>query len=312
MEEYSRTRGGHLLEVEVASRQLDSAAEKRTPPAALGRAGLHNSGTGDRLQICPGIMPIVTLRVAGQPGANTCQHKQVAQCVVVQITSFSMRKNQCQVDQGRIRKVSHIRNATARQDPPRITPSLPAYAFHRRAACSHDAKCSSSHSSLLHTTRIIVPYTNRKAKPPLYHQTRALLPPGRGYRSDESHTPPTCALLCTGLPSPSRQHASGISHLGQRLVRAAAVVLGTVGEEPVNDHSDNGEKEDNQAPEQLVNGRAVGLQNLDCCTRVSQLFLFVLSLLSLFHRMFTKCGRRGGGKGAGRRGGGAHTEDDDI
>lgn len=52
--------------------------------------------------------------------------------------------------------------------------------------------------------------------------------------------------------------------LGQWLVRAAAVVVGTVGEEEVDDEADDGEDEDAQAPEQLVDGRAVGLQDLDC------------------------------------------------
>lgn len=53
--------------------------------------------------------------------------------------------------------------------------------------------------------------------------------------------------------------------LGQRLVgAAAAVVLGTVGEEEVDDEADDWEDEDAEAPEQLVDGRAVGLQDLDC------------------------------------------------
>lgn len=51
--------------------------------------------------------------------------------------------------------------------------------------------------------------------------------------------------------------------LGQWLIRAAAVVVGTVGEEEVDDEADDGEDEDTQAPEQLVDGRAVGLQDLD-------------------------------------------------
>lgn len=47
--------------------------------------------------------------------------------------------------------------------------------------------------------------------------------------------------------------------LGQGLVGAAAVVVGTVGEEEVDDEADDREDEDSQAPEQLVDGRAVGL-----------------------------------------------------
>lgn len=36
-------------------------------------------------------------------------------------------------------------------------------------------------------------------------------------------------------------------------------MVGTVGEEEVDDEADDGEDEDAQAPEQLVDGRAVGL-----------------------------------------------------
>jgi hypothetical protein len=38
----------------------------------------------------------------------------------------------------------------------------------------------------------------------------------------------------------------------------------TVGEEIVDDHSDDGEEEDNQRPEDLLARAAVGLDNLDC------------------------------------------------
>lgn len=53
------------------------------------------------------------------------------------------------------------------------------------------------------------------------------------------------------------------SHLGEGLVGSAAVVVGTVGEEEVDDETDDGEDEDAEAPEQLVDGRAVGLEDLD-------------------------------------------------
>lgn len=55
--------------------------------------------------------------------------------------------------------------------------------------------------------------------------------------------------------------------LGQGLVGATAVVVGAVGEEEVDDEADDGEDEDTQAPEQLVDGRAVGLEDLDCVGR---------------------------------------------
>lgn len=57
----------------------------------------------------------------------------------------------------------------------------------------------------------------------------------------------------------------GIRCLGQGFVgAAAAVVLGTVGEEEVDDEADDGEDKDAEAPEQLGDGRAVGLEDLDC------------------------------------------------
>lgn len=40
-------------------------------------------------------------------------------------------------------------------------------------------------------------------------------------------------------------------------------MLGAVGKEPVDHHADNGEEEDDQAPEELVDRRAVGLEDLD-------------------------------------------------
>lgn len=41
-------------------------------------------------------------------------------------------------------------------------------------------------------------------------------------------------------------------------------MLSTVGKQPVDDHSDDGEEEDNEAPEHLVQRWAVGLDDLDC------------------------------------------------
>lgn len=40
-------------------------------------------------------------------------------------------------------------------------------------------------------------------------------------------------------------------------------MLGTVGEEPVDDHADDGEEEDDEAPEELVRGGAVRLEDLN-------------------------------------------------
>lgn len=41
-------------------------------------------------------------------------------------------------------------------------------------------------------------------------------------------------------------------------------MLGAVAEEVVDDHADNGEEEDDEAPDDLVERRAVGLDDLDC------------------------------------------------
>jgi hypothetical protein len=47
------------------------------------------------------------------------------------------------------------------------------------------------------------------------------------------------------------------------LVVATAVVLGAVREEPVNDESDDREDEDEETPEKLVAGRAVGFDDFN-------------------------------------------------
>ena len=41
-------------------------------------------------------------------------------------------------------------------------------------------------------------------------------------------------------------------------------MFGAVGEEPVDDHAADGEEEDDEAPGELVQGRAVGLEDLNC------------------------------------------------
>lgn len=53
----------------------------------------------------------------------------------------------------------------------------------------------------------------------------------------------------------------------------ARVVLGTVGEEPVDDDADDWEKEDCETPEKLVDSRAVRLEDLDCGIISSRPFL---------------------------------------
>lgn len=53
-------------------------------------------------------------------------------------------------------------------------------------------------------------------------------------------------------------------HLGNGGVVRIAHVRLAVGEEVVDDHSDDGEEEDNKTPEDLVRDGAVGLEDLDC------------------------------------------------
>lgn len=51
--------------------------------------------------------------------------------------------------------------------------------------------------------------------------------------------------------------------LGNRLVSSAPLVGGAVREEPVNDHADDGEDEDDETPKQLVRRGTVRLQDLN-------------------------------------------------
>jgi hypothetical protein len=53
-------------------------------------------------------------------------------------------------------------------------------------------------------------------------------------------------------------------HLGNRGVVRVAHVRLAVGEEVVDDHSDDGEEEDNQTPKDLVRDGAVRLKDLNC------------------------------------------------
>lgn len=55
-----------------------------------------------------------------------------------------------------------------------------------------------------------------------------------------------------------------ISGLRQGFVGAAAVVGRAVREDEVDDHADNRKEEDDETPEELLAGRAVGLEDFDC------------------------------------------------
>lgn len=54
--------------------------------------------------------------------------------------------------------------------------------------------------------------------------------------------------------------------LGNRFVASAPHVSLAVGEQVVDNHSNNGEEEDDETPEDLVGNGAVGLKDLDCRT----------------------------------------------
>jgi hypothetical protein len=58
-----------------------------------------------------------------------------------------------------------------------------------------------------------------------------------------------------------------VFHLWQWLVRTTGFVSCAVGEEEIDDHSDEREQEDDKDPEDLVAGWARRLQKLDYCTR---------------------------------------------
>jgi hypothetical protein len=51
----------------------------------------------------------------------------------------------------------------------------------------------------------------------------------------------------------------GHQPLRQGLVTRAALVVGAVREQIVDDHADNGEEEDDEAPDELLGGRAARL-----------------------------------------------------
>ena len=63
-------------------------------------------------------------------------------------------------------------------------------------------------------------------------------------------------------------------HSSSRRLRQGLVgVVGLpVGEEEVDDHADDREQEDDEAPDELLHRRAVGLEDLDCAQVVSACF----------------------------------------
>lgn len=76
-------------------------------------------------------------------------------------------------------------------------------------------------------------------------------------------------------------------------------MVGAVGEEEVDDEADDGEDEDAQAPEQLVDGRAVGLEDLDCVRGPNWL-------------ANRQTHREAGGQASWDACGKVHTEDDNV
>lgn len=62
--------------------------------------------------------------------------------------------------------------------------------------------------------------------------------------------------------------------LGQRLVGSTSVVFSAVREEPVDDHTDDGEEEDDQTPDELRCRGAIGLEDLNCVQWRGQLRVY--------------------------------------
>lgn len=58
----------------------------------------------------------------------------------------------------------------------------------------------------------------------------------------------------------------GCTNLGDRVIASTSHVSLAVGEQVVDDHSDDGEEEDDETPEDLVGNGAVRLEDLDCAT----------------------------------------------
>jgi len=74
-----------------------------------------------------------------------------------------------------------------------------------------------------------------------------------------SHRP--LASLCVCVVGAGARHLLRCSRQG--LVARAAVVCRAVGEKPVDKKTADGEEEDEERPEKLVDGRAVRLDDLD-------------------------------------------------
>ena len=70
--------------------------------------------------------------------------------------------------------------------------------------------------------------------------------------------------MCPQLPLLVISSPTTMPPLRQRLVPAAVVVRGPVREKVVDDETADGEEEDEQRPEELLQGRAGRLDHLDC------------------------------------------------
>jgi hypothetical protein len=70
-------------------------------------------------------------------------------------------------------------------------------------------------------------------------------------------------LILREFPLPSD---ASVRLCGDRLI---GVVSGAVGEDVVDEHSDDGEEEDNESPDDFVSDGAVALEDLDCGTNTS-------------------------------------------
>lgn len=94
--------------------------------------------------------------------------------------------------------------------------------------------------------------------------TQGLFVPANSHQHPEDHESVVKFGSC--LRSPKNAETYGVLRHGLCRNGLIGVVSLAIGEEVVDDHSDNREEEDNQSPNDLVGYGAVGLEDLNCGT----------------------------------------------
>ena len=116
------------------------------------------------------------------------------------------------------------------------------------------------HSPPYPYTLSFIPFPNRTPYQLQTHLQRS---------APETHPLGRCMCRCELLPSPKncgipdRAREANGAHLRRNCLIVTGVVGCAVGEQVVDDHSDNGEEEDNERPEDLLARAAVGLDDFD-------------------------------------------------